>query len=73
MDENFRNGRHVVYNLTAHLVLTPKYRRKVFTPKVADSTQKYFQEVCGKYDVILEEFNTDQDHAHLRISYPPQG
>lgn len=35
-------------------------------------TQKYFQEVCGKYDVILEEFNTDQDHAHLLISYPPK-
>lgn len=72
MDENFRNGRHVVYNLTAHLVLTPKYRRKVFTPEVADLTQKYLQEVCKKHEVILEEFNTDQDHAHLLISYPPK-
>lgn len=72
MDENFRNGRHVVYNLTAHLVLTPKYRKKVFNPEVADLTQKYLQEVCEKYDVILEEFNTDQDHYHLLISYPPK-
>ena len=29
--ERFRSGRHVVYKLHAHIVLTPKYRRKVMT------------------------------------------
>ena len=31
---DFRTGRHVVYNLHAHIVLVPKYRKKVMTPRV---------------------------------------
>ena len=27
-NSNFRTGRHVVYDLNAHIVLTPKYRKK---------------------------------------------
>ena len=71
-DKNFRSGRHVVYDLHAHIVLTPKYRRKVMTPSVHETLEKSIQETCMRWDIILEEFNTDSEHAHVLISYPPK-
>ena len=68
---DYRTGRNAVYNLNAHIVLTPIYMRKVFTKIVHSSCEKSFQHICDKFNVELVEFNTDQDHAHLIVNYPP--
>ena len=70
-DKNFRTGRHVVYDLHAHIVLTPKYRRDVFTKEVHDIVERCAREICERNNVVVQEFNTDLDHAHLIVSYPP--
>lgn len=70
--DNFRSGRHVVYDLHAHIVLTPKYRKKVFTKQVSSEIEHSARAVCKNNGVALEEFNTDLDHAHLVVSYPPK-
>ena len=70
--DDWRNGRHVVYKLYAHIVLTPKYRRKVMTARVSADLQASFDEVCRRYGATLDEFETDTDHAHLLVSYPPK-
>jgi putative transposase len=69
---NFRNGRHVVFNLHAHLVLTPKYRRKVLTVRVTRCLQDSCLEVASRFDVQIEAFESDSDHVHLLIAYPPK-
>ena len=69
--KDYRTGRSAVYNLNAHIVLTPIYMRKVFTDTVKTSCEKSFQHICDKFNVKLVEFNTDQDHAHLIVNYPP--
>lgn len=69
---DWRSGRHVVYDLHAHIVLTPKYRRKVFTSRVTELIRDTFDEVCERQEVVIDAFETDQDHAHLLISYPPK-
>lgn len=68
--KDYRTGRNTVYNLNAHIVLTPIYMRKVFTETVKTSCEKSFQHICDKFKVELIEFNTD-DHAHLIVNYPP--
>ena len=68
---DYRTGRSAVYNLNAHIVLTPKYRKKVFNDIVQSSCEKSFQHICDKFNVELVEFNTDLDHAHLIVNYPP--
>lgn len=72
MSRDFRTGRHVVYELYAHIVLTPKYRRKVFTERVSQVTENVARQCCERNEAELLEFNTDSDHAHLLISYPPK-
>jgi putative transposase len=71
-ESDWRNGRHVVYRLHAHIVLTPKYRRKVMTRRVSALLEETFTEVCGRYGATLDAFETDRDHAHLLVSYPPK-
>ena len=47
--KNFRSGRHVVYDLHAHIVLTPKYRRKVMTPSVHETLEKSISETLSDF------------------------
>jgi len=70
--DDWRNGKHVVYRLHAHIVLTPKYRRKVMTDRVAADLRSSCEEVCGRLGVSLDAFEVDQDHAHLLVTYPPK-
>jgi putative transposase len=62
----------VVYQLHAHIVLVPKYRRKVMSERVSALLREAFLEVCAHFDATLEEFETDEDHAHLLVTYPPK-
>ena len=69
---DWRTGRHVVYELHAHIVFVTKYRRKVMTPRVTKLLEDTFREVCERFECELEEFETDNDHAHLLVAYPPK-
>src|SRR5271157_4085914 len=66
------HGRHVVYYLYAHLVFIPKYRRKIFTKDILSHLQNMFNGVCVKFKSKLMEFNGEEDHVHLLVSYPPK-
>ena len=72
MSDDWRNGRHVVYRLHAHIVLTPKSRKKVMTDRVAAELTAAFVEVCTRFETTLDAFEADQDHAHLLVTYPPK-
>ncbi len=62
----------MVYRLHAHIVLTPKYRRRVMTDRVSGDLRSSFEEVCTRFDVSLDAFEADHDHAHLLVTYPPK-
>lgn len=64
--------RHAKYLLHAHLVFTPKYRKKIFTQEHLELMKQVFQEVCDKSDAKLLEFNGESDHVHLLVLYPPR-
>jgi putative transposase len=68
----FRTGRHVVHNLNAHLVLVPKYRRKVITDRVFQVLIDAIQSVCGDFECELRESGYEPDHVHLLVNYPPK-
>lgn len=68
----YRSGRHCVHLLHAHLVFTPKWRRRVFTKAQLKTLSELFSTVCGDFDAELAEFNGETDHVHLLVRYPPQ-
>ena len=42
------------------------------TERVTADPRASFEEVCSRFDVTLDACETDADHAHLLISYPPK-
>lgn len=65
-------GRHVVYNLNAHLVFIPKYRKKVLTARVFRFLEAVWRNVCCDFGAELREAGYESDHVHLLVSYPPK-
>jgi putative transposase len=68
----FRAGRHVVYNLQAHLVFVPKYRRAVINERVLSVLKAAWEQVCADFECELREVGWEADHVHLLVSYPPK-
>jgi len=69
---DFRAGRHVVFSLHAHLVLVPKYRRKIITARVFAILLESFQRTCRDFECELKEHGYESDHVHLLVSFPPK-
>ena len=67
----YTKGNRSVYSLNIHLVLVTKYRRKVITKDVLRRLQEIFEATCTKWRCTLKEFNGEDDHVHLVISFPP--
>ncbi|PSR22029.1 MAG: IS200/IS605 family transposase [Sulfobacillus acidophilus] len=69
---DYRTGRHCVFNLHVHLVFMTKYRRFVFTKEVLEDLRTIFSDVCQDFEATLEEFDGERDHGHLLITYSPK-
>lgn len=61
-----------VSDLKAHLVLTTKYRREVFTSEMLDRLDEILLLLLPKWDCQLIEFNGESDHVHILFRYTPQ-
>lgn len=72
MKNDFVSKGRSVSDLKAHLVLTTKYRRKVFTKPMLDRMHEIFEDLLGKWDCKLIEFNGEENHIHLLFQYLPQ-
>jgi putative transposase len=68
----YRSGRHCVFQLHAHLVFTPKYRRNVFKANHIEELERIFSAVCEDFDAKLVEMDGEHDHVHLLVNYPPK-
>ncbi len=68
-----RKQGHCAYQCEYHIVVTSKYRRKIFN----EGSFEYFKEVLKHVkevipEVIFYEFNHDLDHIHFHVSIPPK-
>ncbi|WP_405969423.1 IS200/IS605 family transposase [Streptomyces sp. NBC_00988] len=69
---DIRRGRHVVYNLHAHLVLVTKYRRGVSNDDMLTRCEEIMRNVRTDFGADLIEFKGEEDHVHLLVHYPPK-
>ncbi|MFF0695327.1 IS200/IS605 family transposase [Streptomyces tendae] len=67
-----RTGRHVVHNLHVHLVFVTKYRLKAITDAMLTRCEEIMREVCTDFEADLKKFNSEGDHVHLLVHYPPK-
>ena len=63
---------NAVYQLTYHLVIVVKYRRKVFTnDTIINKMKEFTQSVSENYDVTIVNQECGDDHIHLLIQTKP--
>ena len=68
----WRTGRSCHFKLHCHLIFVTKCRRNVLTDEMLNRVEQLFKETCGQMDCELFEFNGEDDHVHMLISYPPK-
>lgn len=61
-----------VYDLTIHLVLVTKYRKKVINADIFKRPEEISRDLCQKWDCELREFNGEIDRIHLPVDINSQ-
>ena len=64
------NGRHKWY-LKCHLIFVCKYRKRLLEGIMQDIIKEIFSIIEHRSDFNIDIMETDKDHIHLLISYPP--
>jgi len=68
----FKRLSHCVYHCEYHLVITSKYRKKIFNEGIFAYFHIKLKEIGEHYPLIqCQEVNHDKDHIHLLLSIPP--
>ncbi|MGE4269487.1 MAG: IS200/IS605 family transposase [Acidithiobacillus sp.] len=63
---------HCVYNLTYHLVLVTKYRRRCMTGAMLDRLEAICRSTALKWECEVLEFNGEADHVQLLLALTPK-
>ena len=63
---------HVRWECKYHVVIIPKYRRRVLYGDLRRRVGRILRELCEQRGVELIEGNAQPDHIHLCMSIPPK-
>jgi len=63
---------HVKWVCKYHVVIIPKYRRKVLYGRIKTEVGKILRVLCSQKDIELVEGNAAPDHIHMVLSIPPK-
>ncbi len=63
---------HVQWECKYHVVIIPKYRRKVFYGQLRSQIGAILRELCRQKGVELLEGHSMPDHIHMCLSIPPK-
>ena len=71
MQSDFVSSGRSVSDLKAHLILTTKYRKDVFTRAMLTRLNEILEELLVKWECKLIEFNGEENHVHILFQYHP--
>jgi putative transposase len=69
---DWKSQAHVKWECKFHVVILPKYRKKVIYGRLRRSIGAILRELCRHKGVELEEGNALSDHIHMLVSVPPK-
>ena len=68
----WQNLSHVKWECKYHVVIIPKYRRKVLYGRMRKEVGAILRELCRQRGVELLEGHLMPDHVHMCLSIPPK-
>ena len=69
---SYRKNSPSKYDLKAHLIWIPKYRKRVLTGKVAERTRDLLRQICMEHEILIVSGKVASDHVHMFVSYRAQ-
>ena len=63
---------HVKWECKYHVVIVPKYRKKVLFGRIRGEVGKIIRQLCRQKEVELIEGHAMPDHVHVLLSVPPK-
>ena len=63
---------HTKWNCKYHIVVVPKYRRKVFYGEKRYEIGQIIRQLCNWYGANLLEAEACPDHIHMLVEIPPK-
>ena len=69
---DWQSQAHVKWECKYHVVILPKYRKKVLYGKFRDQIGQILRDLCRQRGVALVKGNALPDHIHLLLSVPPK-
>jgi len=70
--KEWQSQTHVKWECKYHVVIVPKYRRKVMYGRTRKLVGKILRELCRQKGVEILEGHAMPDHIHLLLSIPPK-
>ncbi len=72
MLRHWKNQSHVRWYCHYHVVIVPKYRKKVMYGVLRKVIGQILREVCERYEIKVVEGNVRRDHVHMCLEIPPK-
>ena len=70
--QDWRSLWHVRWECKYHVVIVPKYRKKVFYGRMRHKIGEILRELCRQRSINLLEGHAMPDHIHMVLSIPPK-
>lgn len=70
--KEWQSSAHVKWECKYHIVIVPKYRKKVMYGRTRKEIGKIVRQLCRQKEVELVEGHAMPDHIHLVLSFPPK-
>lgn len=70
--KDWQSQSHVKWDCKYHVVIVPKYRRKVFFVRERRRIGELMRQLCQQKGIELVEGNAMPDHIHMVLSIPPK-
>jgi putative transposase len=70
--KDWQSQAHVKWECKYHVVIVPKYRKKVMYGKLRHQIGEVFRQLCRQKEIELLEGHAMVDHVHLLLSVPPR-
>ena len=70
--QNYKTQNHVLWDCTYHVIIVPKYRKKVLYGPVRQRTGTILRQLAKQKEIEVVEGNACPDHIHMILSIPPK-
>jgi len=70
--KDWQSQAHVKWECKYHVVIVPKYRKKVMYGKLRHQIGEVFRQLCRQKGIELLQGHAMADHVHMLLSVPPR-